>query len=86
MDIHQFQRCAAQLLKKHYGLALNDTHLCDEAFVTECVSRGWRPFQVIAEHAEDADLVRVDLQGDYGVASKAPITAADELAALKEIQ
>lgn len=82
MDVKQFQSISERLLEKHYGLSLNDTHLCDEKIVQECINQGWRPFQVIAEHAEEADLDRIDKQGVYGVPSKAAITAEDEEAVL----
>lgn len=82
MDVKLFQRISERLLEKHYGLSLSDTHLSDEKIVQECIDQGWRPFQVIAEHAEEADLERIDKQGDYGVPSKAAITAEDEEAVL----
>jgi Protein of unknown function (DUF1219). len=86
MSVLDFQKCAAVLLKNHYGLCLNDTHLNDESIVQECINQGWRPFQVIAEHADEADLDRIDKEGFYGVPSKAAITAEDEDAALMELQ
>lgn len=86
MEVNQFQQVSERLLKKHYGLTLNDTHLYDEKIVQECINQGYRPFQVVAEHAEEADLDRIDKEGFYGVPSKAPITAEDEAAALLETQ
>lgn len=80
MSVKCFQAIAAALLKKHYGLELNDTHLHDEEVVAECIKQGYRPYQVVAEHAEEADLYRIDCF-DYGVPSKTAITAADEDAA-----
>lgn len=85
MDVNQFQQVSELLLKKHYGLTLNDTLLHDATIVRECIKQGYRPFQIVAEHAEEADLDRADRRGFYGVPSKAPITAQDEAAALLEI-
>lgn len=82
MTVARFQQIAARLLAKHYGLQLNDTFLDDEMIVQDCVNQRLRPYQVIVEHAYEADLVRVDLQGPYGVPSKDAITAADEEAVL----
>ena len=80
MDIKRFQGIAALLLEKHYGISLNDTHLWDDRLVAECIRQGYRPYQVVAELAEEADLYRIDCF-DYGVPSKKAITAADEEAA-----
>lgn len=86
MSVKCFQAIAAALLKKHYGLELNDTHLHDEEVVAECIKQGYRPYQVVAEHAEEADLYRIDCFGFYGVPSKKAITAADETGALAVLE
>ena len=78
MNVKLFQKVAALLLERHYGLELNDTHLHDEEVVAECIEQGYRPYQVVAEHAENADLDRIDISGCYGVPSQEAITAADE--------
>lgn len=77
MNVTHFKRIASVLLKSHYGIGLNDTHLWDDSVVTECINQGYRPYQVVAEHADQANLDRID-KSDYGVPSKAAITAADE--------
>ena len=82
LDVSQFQKVSEKLLEKHYGLNLNDTDLNNEGRVQECINHGYRPYQVIAAHAEELDLDRIDLDGYYGVPSKAPITAEDEASAL----
>ncbi len=84
MNVKRFQEIAAALLTKHYGLDLNDTHLWDDSVVAECIKQGYRPFQVVAEHAEQADIDRIDKSG-YGVSSKAAITAADEDAVVQHL-
>ena len=81
MDIKRFQGIAALLLEKHYGIGLNDTHLWDDRLVAECIRQGYRPYQVVAEHAEEADLDRIDCRYYCGMPSKGAITAADEDAA-----
>lgn len=77
MDVKRFKEIAAALLTKHYGLNLNDTHLWDDSVVAECIKQSYRPYQVVAEHAAESDLDRID-KSDYGVPSKAAITVADE--------
>lgn len=82
MNVQLFQQIADALLQTHYGLSLDDTHLNKEKIVAECISQGFRPYQVINEHAEECDLARIDKEGFYGVPSKSPITQQDELSAL----
>lgn len=84
MTTCRFQQIAGHLLKKHYGLELSDTHLHDEKIVAECIRQGYRPYQVVAEHAEEADLDRID-KSEYGVPSKAGINTADEDAAIQHL-
>lgn len=79
--VQQFQQVSAILLKKHYGLDLNDTELWDTNIVQQCIEQRLRPYQVIVEHAHEADLHRIDQAGFYGVPSQAPITADDEMLA-----
>ena len=78
MNVKLFQKIAAVLLERHYGLELNDTNLHDDEVVAECIEQGYRPYQIVAEHAEQAGLDRIDISGCYGVPSQAPITAGDE--------
>jgi cytoskeleton-binding toxin CbtA-like protein len=85
-SVDRFQKIAAILLQKHYGLGLNDTHLYDENIVSQCIQQGFRPYQVIAEHANEADLDRIDLDAGYGVPSKAEITVVDENAAIAMLE
>lgn len=84
MNVNRFQAIVAALLEKHYGLALNDTHLGDNSVVAECIKQGNRPYQVVAEHAQEVDLDRID-RYDYGVPSKALITADDEDAVIQNL-
>jgi hypothetical protein len=79
MNIQQFQRIAQALLQKHYGLDLGDTLLTEDNIVADCIRQGYRPHEVINEHAQKADLDRIDLPGDYGVYRKDPLTAQDEV-------
>jgi cytoskeleton-binding toxin CbtA-like protein len=82
MNVSLFQQIADQLLQKHYGLSLNDTHLTEEKIVAECIGQRFRPYQVINEHAEESDLVRIDIEGFYGVPSHCSLSSQDELEAL----
>ena len=85
MNVKLFQEIAAALLERHYGLELNDTSLHDEAVVAECIEQGYRPYQVVAEHADEAELDRIDISGCYGVPSQEAITAVDEAAAIANL-
>ena len=85
MSVKRFQEIAAALLKKHYGLELNDTHLYDDVIVTECIGLGYRPFQVVAEHAREAGLDRIDKGAGFGVPSKIAITVDDEDAVIQHL-
>lgn len=82
MNVQLFQQIADVLLQTHYGLSLDDTYLTEEKIVTGCIGQGLRPYQVINEHAEEADLVRIDIEGFYGVPSHCLISSQDELNAL----
>lgn len=75
--IEHFKKVCQALLEKHYGIDLIDTHLWDDQVVSQCLMQGFRPYEVIAEHAEEADLDRID-KLFYGVPSKNPITQNDE--------
>jgi ankyrin repeat protein len=83
IGIKRFQEIAAGLLKNHYGLELNDTHLCDDVIVLECIKQGYRPYQVVAKHASEAGLDRVDKDERYGAPSN--ITVADEDAVIQHL-
>lgn len=85
MNVGLFQHVADEMLQKHYGISVDDTHLGEEKIVSECIGQGFRPYQVINEHAEEADLVRIDIERDYGVPSHCSISLHDELNALSII-
>ncbi|MYM92686.1 TA system toxin CbtA family protein [Duganella vulcania] len=85
MTVQRFQAIATELLTKHYGLALNDTQLCEDHVVQQCIGQGYLPYQVVTEHAQEADLDRIDKSAGYGVASKAPLTASDEQDAIARL-
>lgn len=80
--IAAFKRVAEILLRKGYGLGLEDTGFCEEAYVAACILGGARPFECLNEHAEECGLFRVDLPGTWGEPSKAPLLAEDEDAAI----
>lgn len=82
MNVQLFQQIAEMLLQTHYGLSLDDTHLTEEKIVAECIGKSFRPYQVVNEHAEESDLVRIDIKGYYGVPSHCALSSQDELNAL----
>ncbi|PHM65053.1 toxin-antitoxin protein [Xenorhabdus stockiae] len=51
---------AAALLKRHFGLSLNDTALCETETVTELIASGIRPSDAINERVDKYDLTRLD--------------------------
>lgn len=60
MKIKTFQVIAEQLLKQHYGLTLNDTMLCDDERVLQCIQQDQQPFHAVSAHAQKFDLCRMD--------------------------
>lgn len=52
MDTKRFQEISAALLKKHWGLNLSDTNLHNSEVVSDCIKNGYRPYFVVAEHAD----------------------------------
>jgi hypothetical protein len=77
-----YQRVCEAMLQTHYGLSLNDTHLCEESSVRECIAAGWEPYEVLSEHAREADLDRLDISGVWGTSSKLALTIDDQQRAL----
>ncbi|MDC9597928.1 TA system toxin CbtA family protein [Xenorhabdus sp. XENO-2] len=51
---------AAALLKRHFGLSLNDTALCETETVTEHIASGIRPSDAINERGNKYDLTRMN--------------------------
>lgn len=80
-EIIEFQQTAEALLQKHYGLTLNDTELHNPKVVYECMQQGYRPFEIVNEHAESAELVRIDSPHIYGL-DNSLLDAEDEDAVL----
>lgn len=84
-SLEQYQRVCEHMLATHYGLALNDTNLCEDSVVQDCISAGVEPYMALNEHAQDADLDRLDLSGAWDIPSKAELTIHDQLRALAQI-
>ncbi|MBD2806414.1 TA system toxin CbtA family protein [Xenorhabdus szentirmaii] len=55
-----WQVIAACLLKRHFGLSLNDTVLCERDTVAYVMQRGIRPYQAINDIVDKYDLTRLD--------------------------
>ncbi len=79
MDIQTYQNISTQLLKKHYGLELNDTELSDESLVQSLIDDDVRPYAYINEMAQDFFIDRVDICWNFGK----PLTQLDEQACVK---
>jgi hypothetical protein len=86
MNAALFKRLTKHLLAKHYGLNPADADLDGDQMISECIQQNIRPYQVVNEHAEETDLDRIDLEGFYGVPSKALLRIADELDALDSVR
>lgn len=78
MNVRLFQCICELLLQKHYGLELDDTMLYEPQIAKECIETGHRPYELISEHAREADLDRIDKAGMNGVPSKERLTLWDE--------
>lgn len=79
--IQEFQQVSALLLRKHYGLGLGDTRLCEAPYVRILIQGSVRPFEYLNEHADDCNLDRVDLRAQWGIPSQAPLTETEEIGA-----
>ncbi len=59
-EIREYQTIAACLLKKHFGLTLNDTNLHDDAVVLALIKRGVPAFEAINQLVEKYHLDRTE--------------------------
>ncbi len=59
-SIKQYQAISEVLLKKYYGLELNDTRLCEDDYVKALADSGSEPFEYINEIADDFGFDRID--------------------------
>ncbi|MBC8954929.1 TA system toxin CbtA family protein [Xenorhabdus sp. PB62.4] len=57
-----WQMIAGTLLKRHFGLNLNDTALCDADTVAELMASGVLPFEAINALVDKYDLTRLNEQ------------------------
>ncbi|MEX0446285.1 TA system toxin CbtA family protein [Xenorhabdus sp. SGI246] len=57
-----WQMIAAALLKRHFGLSLNDTALGETDTVAEMITRGVLPSEAINELVDKHDLTRLNTQ------------------------
>ncbi|AOM41300.1 MULTISPECIES: TA system toxin CbtA family protein [Xenorhabdus] len=57
-----WQVIAAALLKRHFGLSLTDTALCETDTVAALIARGVRPSEAINELVDKYDLIRLNTQ------------------------
>nr|WP_092514507.1 TA system toxin CbtA family protein [Xenorhabdus mauleonii] len=59
-----WQVIAAALLKRHFGLNLTDTVLCESDTVAALATRGVRPSEAINALVDKYDLARLNAQAD----------------------
>lgn len=86
MKIKRFQEIAEALLKKHYGLELNDTILHTDEVVADCIKQGYRPYQVVDEHADFyAEYHGIDRISKDGRSWPVSLTPADEDAVIQHL-
>ncbi|CDG22532.1 putative toxin-antitoxin protein [Xenorhabdus poinarii G6] len=57
-----WQVIAAALLKRHFGLSLTDTVLCETDTVAALIARGVQPSEAINELVDKYDLIRLNTQ------------------------
>ncbi|MEX0447414.1 TA system toxin CbtA family protein [Xenorhabdus sp. SGI246] len=57
-----WQVIAGTLLKRHFGLNLEDTVLCEADTVAELMAHGVQPFEAINELVDKYDLTRLNAQ------------------------
>ncbi|MBE8598181.1 TA system toxin CbtA family protein [Xenorhabdus sp. BG5] len=57
-----WQVIAGSLLKRHFGLNLADTALCEADTVAELMAHGVQPFEAINELVDKYDLTRLSAQ------------------------
>ena len=63
MNTETYKKVCENLLQTHYGIELNDTRLCEDHVVKHFKSYAIQPFEAVNEHAQDHDIVRIDLGG-----------------------
>ncbi len=73
------------LLKKHYGLSLNDTPFCDEMVIQEYIDAGITLIDAINFLVERYELVRIDRKGFTWQEQSPFLTATDILRARRAI-
>lgn len=83
MNISLFKRIAKHMLRKHYGLAIEDTHFSVDAVVQRELAFNIRPFEALNEYAEDYRLELID-KPTFGKSSI--LTLTDEVQAMAECQ
>lgn len=78
-----FLDLAEILVRKHYGLTLDDLSI-DETYVNGCIQNGESVLAAVNEPGQGFNLSRID-KSDYGVPSTAELTREDLAAALAEL-
>jgi len=86
-DLEDFQDDCNDLLLKFYGIEANDSRLGVLSFIGSLLKKSFdlRPYKAVSAEAQGCDLERIDIAA-YGVPSKAPLTMADQISTLMDIQ
>lgn len=83
MEVQKFKAIAACLLARHYGVEIDETSLREQRVCESMMRAGARPYEVVNAHANDIGLFRVDVRGDFGMPTRACLTAEHESSAGK---
>ena len=78
-----WQMLLTRLLKKHYGLTLNDTPFCDQTVIQEHIDAGITLANAVNFLVEKYELVRIDRNGFNSQVQAPYLTATDILQARK---
>ena len=76
-----WQMLLTRLLKKHYGLTLNDTPFCDQTVIQEHIDAGITLADAVNFLVEKYELVRIDRKGFNWLEQSPYLRAVDILRA-----
>lgn len=85
MNVKVFQQITDSLLRKHYGIEINDTVISDDRVAEQAIEKKICPHQAVSELADEGGFNRIDIQWGFGIPARAALTEKDEIAAYKDI-
>lgn len=62
MSPEQYRVVVDSLLKKHYGINIEDTPLCEQAYAMRAISENEEPYESVNEWVAKSDLDRIDFK------------------------